>query len=114
MILAQLLSNAPALPEILDILRNIVLGGTGVWAAVEAGKKIEAVPLEEGQTVRLRAVAGVLSALATVLVAVADKNLQPDSLQNVALAVLTFAGTWAAAHGAHKLNKAVKGGGTEE
>lgn len=96
------------LTNLLTLLTTVLTGGAGVWLATEAAKRIKAIPVSEGQTARIRAVAAVLSVLAVCLEGLASGNLAPDNLQQLAVAVLTAAATFSAAHTAHKLRKVIK------
>ena len=90
-------------------LAQAIGSGTGVFLAVEAAKRLKAIPVNEGQTTRLRATAGLLAAAAVLLEGMASGNLMPDNLQQLALALLTFGGAWATAHSGHKARKMISG-----
>lgn len=91
----------------IEVARNVIGGATGVFLTTYVVKAIPAIPVEAGQTSRVRAVAGVLSIGATLLTQYADGNLAPQSVQEALLAVLTLAGTFLTAHGMHKASKAM-------
>lgn len=98
-------------PTIQPFLQEAIGGGVGVFVLMEVAKRVNAIPLSAGQTGKLRAAAGGLSLLATILIGAADHKLQPESLSQLLLGLLTFGGTWVASHGLHKGNKALSTSG---
>lgn len=86
----------------LTLLGEFVGSGVGVWAITEAAKKIESIPLKEGDVTKIRAVAGGLSVLATLLVDWSNGSLDPTQLQNVVVSVIGVAVSWLVAHQTHK------------
>lgn len=90
---------------IISHLPAVMGSGAGVWLLTEAAKKSQSLPIWKGQTLRLRAVAGVLSALSAVALGLANGNLSGESLGAVITSILglvgSAAGAWAVAHGVH-------------
>jgi len=93
---------------LMELLTNIgVLAGSGigVFAATAAVKKIKAIPVNEGQTTRVRSVAAVLSVVATGLVAFSNGDLKPDTLQEIVVAIANAGTIWLTAHASHVVVK---------
>lgn len=93
----------------IDQLPAILGTGAGVWFLTEAAKRIKAIPVFKGQTVRLRALAAVLAALSMMALGLADGTLSGDNLKEVITSVLglvvSAGGSWAVAHGVHVIAK---------
>lgn len=88
--------------DALKVVGEFFASGVGVFLLTHFAKKLSFIPLAEGQTVKLRAFAGVLSAVGVVGVSVANGNVGAESLQSAAMAILGLAFTWLTAHTAHK------------
>ena len=89
---------------LLALLLQVVGSGGGVFALTQVAKVANWFPwINEGQTARVRTLAGVLSAVSVVLMAFADKNVSVGQLQALGMAVVAFSGTWGVAHSIHKL-----------
>lgn len=88
--------------DALKITGEFFASGIGVFALTHVAKKLSFIPLAEGQTVKLRAFAGVLSALGAVGVSMANGNVGAESVQAAVMAVIGLAFTWATAHTVHK------------
>lgn len=88
----------------LTTLVQLLGSGVGVWAVTEGVKRIPQIPINEGQTTALRSTAGVLSAVAVLLLGFANKDLQPTDAINALQAILGVVITWATAHSIHKAN----------
>ena len=89
-------------PTLLNQAGLIVSGGIGVYFATEVVKLAKSIPwVSAGQTGRIRAVAGVLSALAVLLERYTQGTMVPQDVQGFALSLLALAGTFALAHGTH-------------
>lgn len=74
----------------------------GVFVATNLIKLSSRIPwVNEGDTMKIRAVAGVLSAVATVLMGFADKSISVDSVQNLLVAAGMFVAIWGGAHITH-------------
>jgi hypothetical protein len=89
-----------------DILASLIeLGGSaiGVYAFTAGAKAIKAIPVSEGQTARVRTLAGVLSAVASIGVAYANGNLDGATLQNAFMVTAQAGAIWFAAHQTHKV-----------
>lgn len=95
------------IPVILDALQNASGGTLGVWLSTMAVKAVPFIPVSPGQTSRIRAVAAALSVAAAVLVGIADGDLPQTSAEAAIMGIVTFVGSWAGAHGLHKLNKSL-------
>lgn len=89
------------------LLKGLELAGSaaGVFLFTAAAKRISFIPISEGQTLRIRTLAGVLSAVASVVLAVADGKLDGPVLQSSFIVVVQAASILWAAHCAHKLSK---------
>lgn len=82
---------------------QVVGGGVGVFLATEAVKRIRAIPINEGMTTHLRATAAAFSAVAVLLLGLANGNLRPDDLQGAVLAILGVLGAWGVSHQTHRV-----------
>lgn len=63
------------LQNVSDLLAQAIMSGAGAWVLVAIGKKIPWVPLSNGQNVRLRAIAAILSSISTILIGIAGNTL---------------------------------------
>jgi len=89
----------------LSTLLEVVGSGVGVWAITEGVKRVNALPINPGQTGRIRAVAGSLSVASTLLLGLVNHNLTPDDASG-ALAALIAAGiAFLSAHTTHQIVK---------
>jgi len=86
----------------LKVTGEFFASGVGVFALTHVAKKISFIPLQEGQKTKLRATAGVLSAVGAVLVSMANGNVGAENLQALIMAVLGCAFAWLTAHTTHK------------
>lgn len=86
-------------------LTTIVSGSVGVWLSTELVKKIPAIPVSDGQKVRIRAVALALSAIATAVIAWTNDSLRPENVQDVLVAVVAALTMWGGAHSIHAVTK---------
>lgn len=84
-------------------LASIVSGSIGVWLSTELVKKIPAIPVSDGQKVRIRAVALTLSAVATAVIAWTNDSLRPENVQDVLIAVAAALTMWGGAHSIHTI-----------
>ena len=82
-------------------LSTIVSGSIGVWLSTELVKKIPAIPVNDGQKVRIRATALALSAIVTAVVAWTNDSLRPENVQDVMVAVVAALTMWGGAHSIH-------------
>lgn len=74
-------------------------GGLGVFFATNFVKLSDKIPwIKQGQVAKVRAVAVLLSAIATVLFGLVDKNLTPTNVQNLLMDIGTCLAIWAGAH----------------
>lgn len=89
----------------LTTLAALVSGTGGVYLITRLLRWWKWFPAHEGQAARLRAVAGVLSAIAVVVGGVASGNIAPESVQDVVVKLLEFAVMWAGAHTVHTVIK---------
>jgi hypothetical protein len=88
--------------ETLKVVAEFFASGIGVFVLTHVAKKLSFIPLAEGQTVKLRAFAGILSALGTVGVSMANGNVGVENLQAFVVAVSGFAFSWLTSHTVHK------------
>jgi uncharacterized BrkB/YihY/UPF0761 family membrane protein len=86
-------------------LSAIITGSVGVWFSTEMVKKVQAFKLNEGHKIRIRAVALVISALLTAVVAWTSDSLRPENIQDVLVAVLAAMSLWGGAHSIHEVTK---------
>lgn len=77
--------------------------GGGVWVVTQLSKVLLLTKLDGDQTAKVRAIAGVLSAVAVGLLGIVNQNLQPSDLTHIGMAAAAFASTWGVSHGFHKL-----------
>lgn len=84
-------------------LTTIVTGSIGVWLSTELVKKIPAIPVNDGQKLRIRAVALALSAVATAVIAWTNDSLRPENIQDVMVAVVAALTMWGGAHSIHSV-----------
>lgn len=94
--------------DVAQLLQNILMlasGSAGVFVSVKMGKKIKWIPINKGQKKLLIGSAGVLSAIALVLMSLATSEGLPASLQDVMVKVLELATIWYGAHATHKTLK---------
>ena len=89
----------------LQNVATLLAGGGGVWLSVNIVKKIKWVPVNAGQKALLRGTAGVLSAVALVLVSLASGAGLPESFQEVMVKLVELASIWFTAHASHKVLK---------
>jgi hypothetical protein len=94
--------------SIMGTLIQVIGGGVGTWVLTEVVKFVPKIPINVGQKARIRSVAGILSAIAVVLMGFANDSLKPNDLQGALLAILATAGTFGAAHGTHKIVKSIQ------
>jgi len=92
------------LVHLFETLATIAAGSAGAWAATEGAKRWKAISwLNEGQKMRLRAFAGVLSAVVVVLGGVGNDTMKPDDLQGVFVSLFSFGAIWVGSHTIHKV-----------
>jgi hypothetical protein len=91
--------------SILSVVSTAVAGGAGTWAATEVVKRAPMIPVNDGEKTKLRATAGLFSALSIALLGFVNGDLQPQDLQSSVQAVLGVGIAWATAHGVHKVIK---------
>lgn len=77
-------------------------GGTGGWLMTEVVKAVPFIPINAGQTARIRTAAAVLSSLSVVLMDIVGKNLDVTSIQGLLSALSQFALAWGLSHIIHK------------
>lgn len=83
-------------------LMEVVGGGLGVFLATNLVKLSDKIPwVKQGQVAKVRAVAVLLSAIATVLFGLVDKNLTPTNVQNLLMDLGTCLAIWGGAHVTH-------------
>ena len=80
-------------------------GSVGVYASTEIVKAVKRIPINSGDTVKLRATAAVLSAVAVLLFGLISGNLTPESVQDVIIKLMEFGLIWL---GSHKLYQSQK------
>ncbi len=74
----------------------------GVFLATNIVKLSSLIPwVKEGDKTKLRAIAGLLSAIVVVLYGLVDKKLTPDSVQGLLASVGTFLAIWGGSHLTH-------------
>jgi len=95
--------------DIQTILSTLALlaGGTvGVWGCTEIIKRAKSIPwISSGDTTKIRATAGVLSAILAAIIALLDNKLTPDTLQGVIVDVLSVITMWTGSHAVHEIVK---------
>lgn len=77
--------------------------GAGVYLLTALAKKVSFIPISEGQTARIRAFAGFLSLVGTVLIGVANKNVGSQDLQHLFVSGIGLALSWMTAHTVHQV-----------
>ena len=97
---------ADALSNLLKTALVVVTGAGGVWLSTELVKRAKNLPMiSEHTKAALVGTAGVLSALATLVLGAVNQNLTPETIQDVIVKLLEFAGIWLGAHTVHKALK---------
>lgn len=92
--------------EILKWFLVLIGGATGTWLATEAIKRADFIAfIKDGDKIRLRALAGIFSALAVVLIGFVDGNLAPENLQELLIKITELLVIWLGAHTVHKTLK---------
>lgn len=89
------------------LLATVLPNGLVAFVAVGLAKNVKAIPLNEGQTARLRLTAAVLTSLGAIASSLADGVAPTADAERLATTVLTAAASWAFAHLLHKANKNV-------
>lgn len=94
------------LTNILSILGTVLVSAPAVWAFTQAAKKANAIKwLQPDQDTRLRAVSGVLSALAVGTLALSNHQLTGDNLKDIVFSGLEILAVW---RGSHEIHTAIK------
>ena len=89
--------------NVLTVVSEFFVSGVGVFVLTHAAKKISFIPLQEGQRVKIRAVAGILSALGAGLVSFSNGVVGTEDLQAVVTAIVGCGFAWLTSHAAHKV-----------
>lgn len=89
--------------DALKITGEFFASGVGVFALTHVAKKISFIPLQEGQTMKLRLFAGLLSAVGAVGVSMANGSVGTEDVQSVIMASVGLIFTWLTSHTAHKM-----------
>lgn len=78
----------------------------GVFVATNMIKYSSKIPwISEGNTTKIRATAGLLSAISVVLFGLVDKTLSPEKVQGLFVSLVTFLSIWVGSHVVHKVSK---------
>lgn len=93
----------PTLVHYLSLLSELVGSGVGVWAITEGVKKVKSIPINPGDTAKIRTVAAALASVASLLVDYSNGSLNVTTVQGVLTAVVGAALAWATAHTTFKL-----------
>lgn len=88
--------------NVLTVVSEFFVSGVGVYALTAAAKKLSFIPLQEGQTVKIRAVAGVLSALGTGLISFSNGVVGTEDMQAIVAAITGCGFAWLTSHAVHK------------
>ena len=89
------------LQHLFPLILEVAGGGMGAWFFTEAAKRSSWIPIDTGQTIRLRAFAAICSAILGVLVAFTNKELTGEVLQQSFLAIVSAGTMWYTAHTIH-------------
>lgn len=90
----------------LQVILGLVMGTAGTWGLTELCKRLNGIPVTEGQTTALRVVAGVGAFVSVAATSMSGHSFDPSTLQGFLGDGLMFAITWYGAHLAHKQLKA--------
>lgn len=82
-----------------------LLVAVGVMLATQGVKKVKGIPVNQGQTARVRTVAGILSFVATLGVAFADGNIESVLSPDLIQVGVGAAASWLLAHFGYKAVK---------
>lgn len=93
--------------HILTIIGEFLGSGIAVYGLTEVAKRVNSIPVFSGQTLRIRAVAGVLSAIAVLLLGLANQDVKPDDLSGVLVALTGLVSVWLTSHATYKVADAV-------
>jgi DMSO/TMAO reductase YedYZ heme-binding membrane subunit len=89
------------LPEAFGTGAQIIGGASGTWLVTQVVKVLNTVDPNQDQTAKIRSLAGLLSAVAVILLGFVNKDLQPTDLQHLPAALGAFAATWGLSHLIH-------------
>lgn len=96
---------AQHLGPLLSQLLLLATGSVGLWGATAAVKSVNAIPISEGQTARIRIFLAVISTLSVLVGHALEHNLAPKDVQDVAVMALQ---ALLMAVGAHALHQTAK------
>ena len=91
------------LQHLLGVLAVILSGSAGTWLMTEVAKKVDAFNLSNASADVLRAIAGGMALVATLLLGLANHDVQPTDLLHGATAVVTFISMWLGSHNLHNV-----------
>lgn len=97
------LLNGVNVNSVLGELTTIVGGSAGTWLCTEIVKRIKAIPINEGDVVKLRVTASIIGAVAAVVGGIASGTLDSLSLQDAIQTILTAVTIAVGAHVTHKV-----------